>query len=95
MCSGRETIRALAFPRDSPPSAAEVTLELDIDAEHGTILRRAVRRGGEVIATMEAMKVVYDQPIDPRVFDLDPLRGWWTISTPGESRRDSGGRMGN
>lgn len=65
---GREVVTALAALRRPSHTARPVRYELEFDAQHGTILRRAALDGDELVCVTEAMAIQYDRPIDRRRF---------------------------
>lgn len=70
--AGRQVLTARARPRHPSRSAQTLTHELDFDAEHGTILRRATLDHGEPISVTDAVHVRYQHPIEPERFELVP-----------------------
>lgn len=64
--AGRPVVRAYAQPR--LPSPAHRSSELEFDAEHGTLLRRADFEDGERVWEREAVEVLYDTTIEPECF---------------------------
>lgn len=68
--AGREVLAARARPRHPSASAQALTYELEFDAEHGTILRRATLDHGEVFSVTEAISVRYQNGIALERFEL-------------------------
>jgi hypothetical protein len=68
-CAGRRVLRARAWPRHSR-LAADVRLELEFDAEHGTMLRRAVFEKERLAKLTEAVSISYDVPIERSRFEF-------------------------
>ncbi|MDQ2759020.1 MAG: hypothetical protein M3Y17_00915 [Actinomycetota bacterium] len=66
--TGRKVLRARARRRGQPSSCDRVSLELEFDAEHGTVLRRAGFEDGQCVQLTEALAVRYGPEIDPERF---------------------------
>ena len=75
--AGRQTARAQAYPTPSvkTPGVRSVGFgsgadqyELDVDADRGVILRAACRFGGDELELLEAVQVVFDEPLGPDTF---------------------------
>jgi hypothetical protein len=66
--AGRPVMRARARPREQLPARSEFALELELDAEHGSLLRRVDFEDGERVWDREAHQVIYDSHIDPECF---------------------------
>jgi hypothetical protein len=65
---GRDVLVAHARPRYTSSPAER--LELEFDAEHGTIVRRTTLEGDEPVSETEAVAVRYGSPIEPNRFEL-------------------------
>jgi adenylyl-sulfate kinase len=94
VCAGRETACARAWPRDEIRFRAGLSYELQFDAQHGTMLRRAAFEHGTCVQVTEATRVRYDCPIDPERFvfvspDGRPAR---EIEASTEALREPDGR---
>jgi hypothetical protein len=75
----RKVIRARARPRRSEMLPRALYYELEFDAQHGTILRRAAHDEGHLVSVTEATAIAYDLPIEPARFiftspDGQPVR---------------------
>lgn len=68
--AGREVVVAQARLRRPSEFTQVLSHEFEFDAEHGTILRRAVFDDGEAVSLTEAITVRYQVPVEPRRFDL-------------------------
>ncbi len=66
--AGREVILARAWPRESPRARGALSYELEFDAEHGTMLRRAASEDGRLFQVTEARQVRYGGEIDVERF---------------------------
>lgn len=73
--AGREVLAARARARHSSVAAQTLSHEFEFDAEHGTILRRATFEEGEPVSVTEAVAVRYNDPIEPKRFELVPPDG--------------------
>jgi hypothetical protein len=67
--AGRRVLMAHGFPR-AARSRGDVCFELEIDAEHGTLVRRARLLAGRCVDLSEAKEVRYELPIDRSRFEL-------------------------
>ncbi|MGH3611007.1 MAG: hypothetical protein ACRDRD_23400, partial [Pseudonocardiaceae bacterium] len=65
----RDVYRARGTPRLLRPDV-DIWDEFDFDAEHATVLRRAMGEAGRIIAVTEAIEVLYDNKIEPGRFDF-------------------------
>jgi outer membrane lipoprotein-sorting protein len=65
---GRKVLVALAWPRLPPPLAHTICYELEFDADHGTILRRATVEDGQLVSLTEVLDVAYDPEIESNRF---------------------------
>ena len=66
--AGRRVVKARAWPRIRPPSRDTLSYELEFDAEHGTLLRRAELESGERVWERQATEVLYGSAIEPDCF---------------------------
>jgi adenylyl-sulfate kinase len=66
--AGRTVLRARALPRWQPPSRGALSYELEFDAEHGTLLRRAAFEDRQCVWAREAREVFYGSQINPECF---------------------------
>lgn len=57
--AGREVLLVCAKPREQRLGGGALSYELEFDAEHGTVLRRATSKAGRCIAVTEALQVRY------------------------------------
>jgi hypothetical protein len=84
--AGRKVPCARGSPRNTKllPAFDDCELELELDAEHGTILRLAVFDAGTLVAQTEVLRICYDHDLDPRLFafaapDGSPPREWRSL----------------
>lgn len=68
MRAGREVLRARAWPRERAHKRNHLSVELEFDAEHGTVLRRAQFEGGRCHQVTEAVRIEYGCDIHPEQF---------------------------
>lgn len=78
--AGRDVVCVGGRPRRAGPSDRALSYEFEFDAEHGTMLRRAVFDNGHLVAATEAMEVAYDGDLTRGLFvftapDGEPARG--------------------
>jgi adenylyl-sulfate kinase len=66
--AGREVACARGYPRRQPAVAAEVVIEFEFDADHGSLLRRARFEDGLCVWERTATEVLYGNQIDPACF---------------------------
>lgn len=64
----RDVLIARAWPRGTPPSQGPLSYEFEFDAEHGTVLRRAVFEDRRCVQVTEAVEVLYEGRIDREQF---------------------------
>ncbi len=64
----RDVLLARAWPREPSRARGGLSYELEFDAEHGTMLRRAVSEDGQVFQVTEALQVRYGGEIDAERF---------------------------
>jgi hypothetical protein len=64
----RTVLCARAFPRSQPPARGVLSYELEFDAEHGSLLRRAEFEDGEPVLAREAREVLYNSEIKSECF---------------------------
>lgn len=90
--AGRETVRATATPRGRPHVAVDPPLipgadryELEIDAEHGLLLRGASLLREEPFALTEVDLVAFDEPFPLETFSYEPAPGE-QVARPDEVR---------
>jgi hypothetical protein len=85
--AGRRVLIARASPRALPLSGADQEFELEFDAEHGTMLRRATLEEGQLIRLAEALSVRYDAPVDPVRFEFAIPEWRSDVELPPHARR--------
>ena len=66
--AGRTVLCARAHPRSAPPNRGALSYELEFDAEHGSLLRRAEFEDGECTLEREAREVLYNSEIKTECF---------------------------
>jgi hypothetical protein len=66
--AGRQVLCARAQARRPPHLRGMLAYELEFDAEHGTLLRRAEFEDGELVWEREAREVQYGCQFDPQCF---------------------------
>lgn len=69
---GRAVIRAKARLRDGVPALPPLSYQFEFDANHGTVLRRSVRDGTQLLSVTEALSVVYEPKVAPERFEFTP-----------------------
>jgi hypothetical protein len=73
---GRTILLARAEPRRPAAIPPQLSVEFEVDAEYGTVLRRAVFEKGTCIHLTEAIEVHFDPVIEPERFIFDvPVDG--------------------
>ena len=66
--AGRAAILVRGVPRESAAGRSQLAYELELDAEHGTVLRRAAFDSGRRFQDSRVVHVVYDSDIDAAKF---------------------------
>jgi len=66
--AGRKVLCARAVPRSRPPNRSALSYELEFDAEHGSLLRRAEFEDGDCVLEREAREVLYNSEIETECF---------------------------
>jgi hypothetical protein len=61
--AGRAVLCARALPRRQPPARGALSYELEFDAQHGSLLRRAEFEDGQCVFEREAREVLYNSEI--------------------------------
>jgi hypothetical protein len=77
-------VRARGAPRE-PALFPELSYDLEVDGEHGTVMRRAAIRHGKEVQSSEVRFVAYDEELDADLFDCGPS------SLPSNRRRHAYG----
>lgn len=67
----RKVFVARGTPRKAPPGSG-LSVELEFDAEHGTILRRAIYDNLNCVQLTEARSVSFGCSVDPERFSFEP-----------------------
>jgi hypothetical protein len=73
--AGRAVVCARGRPRRRPGFRSTLEYDFEFDAEHGTLLRRAIHERGSCIELTEAVKIRYGAEIEPARFAFDPADG--------------------
>ena len=73
--AGRKVLLARANPRSVPPNRGALSYELEFDAEHGSLLRRAEFEDGECTLEREAREVLYNSEIKTECFVFEAPDG--------------------
>jgi outer membrane lipoprotein-sorting protein len=68
---GREVLRARAQPRQPAAGKPDLSIELELDAQYGIILRRAAFEDGNCVRLTEALDARFDEAIEPDRFAFD------------------------
>jgi hypothetical protein len=66
--AGRSVLCARAVPRSTAPNRGALSYELEFDAEHGSLLRRAEFEDGDCVLEREAREVLYNSEIETECF---------------------------
>jgi adenylyl-sulfate kinase len=83
--AGRRVRCVAAWPRDGSLDAK--SYELEVDAEYGTLLRRAVSEAGSTVSVTEATEVEFDGTIDQESFDCEvPSASMTSLPSPRRER---------